>query len=42
MSDDATMARLDDQIGWYDKKSSFHQTRFKILKITVIISNIST
>jgi hypothetical protein len=38
MSDDATMARLDDQIGWYDKRSSFNQTRFKILKILVIVS----
>lgn len=30
-------ARLEDQILWYDKKSSQAQKRFKILKITEII-----
>ena len=24
--------RLDNQIEWYDQKSSYHQTWFKILK----------
>jgi hypothetical protein len=37
MSDDATMVRLDDQIGWYDQKSSLNQRFFKVLKITVIV-----
>ncbi len=38
MSDDPTTERLNDQIDWYDKKSSFNQRRFKALKITVIIA----
>lgn len=32
MSIDPTMERLDDQIGWYDRKSSQCQRRFKLLK----------
>ena len=39
MSDnDATLARLEDQIAWYDKSSGKNQNRFKALKITVIVS----
>jgi len=38
MSEDATMDRLNDQIDWYDKKSSFNQTRFKVFKVAVIIA----
>lgn len=38
MSDDPTMARLDDQIDWYDRKSSSNQQTYKVLKITVLIA----
>jgi hypothetical protein len=31
-----TVKRLDEQILWYDQKSSFNQTRFKALKIAQI------
>jgi hypothetical protein len=37
MSDDTTMARLEDQIGWYDRRSGTSQRRYKALKITVIV-----
>lgn len=30
--DDATLQRLEDQIGWYDDKSVQNQRRFKLLK----------
>jgi hypothetical protein len=33
-----TLKRLDDQIAWYDKKSSLNQRRFKILKISQIVA----
>ena len=33
-----TVKRLEDQIAWYDKKSSYNQRRFKILKISQIIA----
>ena len=33
-----TVKRLEDQIDWYDKKSSYNQRRFKILKISQIIA----
>ena len=33
-----TLKRLEDQIDWYDKKSSYNQRRFKILKISQIIA----
>lgn len=38
MSDDATMARLGDQIAWYDRNSAKSQSRYKILKFTVILA----
>jgi hypothetical protein len=34
----ATLARLDDQISWYDRKSGQSQTRFKALKLVTIVS----
>jgi hypothetical protein len=37
MSDDTTMARLEDQIDWYDRRSGTSQRRYKALKITVIV-----
>lgn len=30
---DVTLERLDDQIGWYDRKSSHNQRWFKIVKV---------
>ena len=32
-----TMARLEDQIGWYDKKSAYNQRMFKMLKAATIV-----
>ena len=37
MQDDATMKRLDDQIGWYDGKSGTNQRCYKSLKVIVFI-----
>ncbi len=37
-SQDVTLVRLNDQIGWYSRKSKTNQRRFKILKLTTIIS----
>jgi hypothetical protein len=37
MSDDPTMTRLDDQIGWYDRQSDMNRRCYKALKVTVII-----
>ena len=34
---DVTMARLDDQIDWYDRRSSRNQRTYKVLKIVVIV-----
>ena len=31
-AEDVTLERLDDQIGWYDRKSATAQRRFKLLK----------
>lgn len=36
--DSAAWARLQDQIGWYDKKSTVNQSRFKVLKICQIVT----
>jgi hypothetical protein len=33
-----TLERLEDQIGWYDKKSAFNQSCFKIFKIIELIA----
>lgn len=30
---DVTLERLDDQIGWYDRKSRHNQRWFKIVKV---------
>jgi ABC-type multidrug transport system fused ATPase/permease subunit len=39
MSDnDVTLARLEDQINWYDKSSNSSQQKFKLLKIAVIVA----
>jgi hypothetical protein len=35
---DATKARLDDQIGWYDAKSGYCQRMFKGLKLLTIVT----
>jgi Protein of unknown function (DUF4231) len=33
-----TLQRLDDQIGWYDKKSQYAQTWFKKLKLVQLVT----
>jgi len=33
-----TLKRLDEQIAWYDKKSTLNQRRFKVLKISQIVA----
>ncbi len=35
--DDVTFARLEDQIAWYDRKSTDNQRRFKLLKVAQLI-----
>ncbi|HEY6362612.1 MAG TPA: DUF4231 domain-containing protein [Vicinamibacterales bacterium] len=35
---DHVMERLEDQIGWYDRKSALNQQRFKQLKTVVIVA----
>lgn len=30
--------RLDDQIGWFDRKSGLHQRRFKLLRLLEIVA----
>jgi hypothetical protein len=35
---DATMERLEDQIGWYDRKSLASQRTYKRMKVTEIIA----
>ena len=37
-SDDPTWARLEDQIAWYDKKSTQNQRTFKQLKVVQLAS----
>ena len=37
MSADVTMERLDDQIAWYEDRSSRNQRYYKVMKITVIV-----
>jgi hypothetical protein len=32
-----TQERLEDQIGWYDRKSQTSQRRYKILKLAQVI-----
>jgi len=32
-----TINRLEDQINWYDQKSQFNQSRYKIYKVAVIL-----
>ncbi len=35
---DPTLERLEDQIGWYDRKSSYSQRAYKWLKVIEIIA----
>jgi hypothetical protein len=35
---DITLARLEDQIGWYEQKSKVNQRRFKVMKGITILS----
>jgi hypothetical protein len=35
---DVTLARLEDQIGWYEQKSKVNQRRFKLMKGITIVS----
>jgi Protein of unknown function (DUF4231) len=35
---DPTMERLDDQIGWYDRKSNSNQRTFKWMKVIEILA----
>lgn len=37
-AEDVTLTRLNDQIAWYSRKSGANQRRFKILKLTTIVS----
>ena len=37
-STEPTIARLEDQIAWYDKKSSTNQRWFKFLKVVAIVA----
>ena len=36
MTEDVTLARLEDQINWYDSRSGYNQRMFKSLKISVV------
>ena len=36
MTEDVTLARLDDQINWYDSRSGYSQRMFKTLKVSVV------
>jgi hypothetical protein len=38
ISENPTMERLEDQIGWYDRKSTENQQWFKRLKIAAIVA----
>jgi Protein of unknown function (DUF4231) len=38
MEKDATIERLEDQIAWYDKRSSKDQRKYKLLRGTVIVA----
>ena len=33
-----TLERLDDQIGWYDRKSARNQSLFKLLKVVTLVA----
>lgn len=37
--DEYLKSRLDDQIDWYDKKSTWNQRLFKHLQVTVIVAS---
>src|SRR5689334_8245745 len=38
LAQDPTRERLEDQINWYDRKSSWHRRYFNILKIVTIVA----
>ena len=38
MADDITIQRLEDQIAWYDTKSTYNQRMFKRLKIALVVT----
>ncbi len=38
ITDDLTLARLEDQISWYDKKSARSQFWYKLLKTTEMVA----
>ena len=38
---DPTIERLEDQINWYDRKSSYNQRMFKWLKTATIVTSIA-
>jgi hypothetical protein len=38
MSEDVTLARLEDQLAWYDGKAAYAQRMFKRLKATTFIA----
>ncbi len=35
---DPTLERLDDQINWYDRKSSYSQKAYKVIKVIEILA----
>jgi hypothetical protein len=35
---DPTLGRLDDQIDWYDRKSTSHKNYFNVLKVVAIVA----
>ena len=35
---DSVLGRVEDQIGWYDKKSHYNQQLFKLLKVIQIVA----
>jgi uncharacterized protein DUF4231 len=36
MNEEVTLARLEDQIKWYDTRSGYNQRMFKALKVSVV------
>ena len=38
LTNDPTLERLDDQISWYDRKSTSRKRYFNVLKIVTIIA----
>jgi hypothetical protein len=38
MADDITLQRLDDEIGWYDRRAAYNQLSYRTLKFVVIVA----